>query len=250
MVFLRNLTMKPVQTQLCWLALVIAGLCPTDSFGGRPLATEDAGVLENKACELEPSWTRIRATGSGMTVTGTASVVQLACGTPWRTQFSANVQRSRIEGGGFSDSATDYALGGKTGLIGDGDDALAVTLAYGFTLDKSATGSRQVTDGFVNLVVTRDLSDLNKGLTGHANLGWFGERDPKTNSTTWNLALEQALGGGFDLAAEIYGNDRGERWLGGGLRWTEGAWSLNAGAARQTKDPRATLVTAGAKLSF
>ena len=67
---------------------------------------------------------------------------------------------------------------------------------------------------------------------------------------TWNTAAEWAAGGGVDLMGEFYGNDRSERWLGVGMRWTVGAWSVNGAAARQTSAPKASLLTVGAKLNF
>jgi hypothetical protein len=84
-------------------ALAAAAFSPA-AFAGRPLATEDAGVLESRACEFEPSVTRIKSGG----VSERASVVQVACGTPWRSQFYANAQRIAAEG----ESATDFGFGG------------------------------------------------------------------------------------------------------------------------------------------
>jgi hypothetical protein len=206
-----------------WACVVAAAssLWPLAAQAGRPFATEDAGVLAARECELEPAFTRVRAEG----VSARSTAVGVACGTRWNSQFSIGVDRVSSEGV----STTDYSLGGKTGLFGGEDAKLSATLAYGLALGKNLSGQRRVSESSVTLVAS---SELRPGLTGHANLGWVGVREPSTNATTWNLALEQAVGGGFDVGAEVYGDDRGDRWWGAGLRWTSGAWSWNAGAAR------------------
>lgn len=226
-------------TWISALTLVAAAALPVGGHAGRPLTTEDAGVLEAGACEFEPSATRVRSEGAS----ATARVVQVACGTPWRSQFFANVGRT----GGAGEHATTYGLGGKTGLFGGADAPLALTLAYGLTLGTGSSGGRRVTDGFVNLVASGELAE---GWTGHANLGWLGERDPRANIGTWNLAVEKAMGAGIDLVAEVYGTDRRERWVGAGARWVSGAFSLNGLVARMVSDPKATVWTFGAKLEF
>lgn len=220
------------------LTLAAVAVVPNPGHAGRPLTTEDAGVLAAGACEFEPAATRVRSAGESVT----ASVVQVACGTPWRQQFFANV--GRTSGGGH---ATSFGLGGKTGLSGGGDAPLSLTLAYGLNIGKGSGGGRRVTDGFVNLVASVELAE---GWTGHANLGWSGERDPSASIGTWNLAVEKAVGGGVDLVAEIYGSDRRERWVGAGARWVAGSFSLNALVARMTSGAQATLYTVGAKLEF
>jgi hypothetical protein len=221
-------------------AAIVATVLALPASAGRPLATEDAGVLEAMACELEPSVTRVKSAG----VAERSSVVQVACGTPWRSQFSASMQRVSAEG----ESRTDFGLGGKTGLFGGEGAPVSLTLAYGVNLAKSASGgSRRVSDGFVNLVASGEVA---KGIITHANVGTLRVREPRSNATTWNLAGEWAVGGGFDLVAEVYGNNRSERWAGAGARYTSGNWSVNSAVARMTSEPKASLVTVGAKLNF
>lgn len=221
-------------------AVVLAAAASSTAFAGRPLATEDAGVLEPGACELEPSFTRVKSAGQSER----ASVMQVACGTPWRSQFSANVQRVSAEG----QSSTGFGLGGKTGLLGGESAPVALTLAYGVNIATLARGGgRRLTDGFVNLVAS---SEVAKNVTVHANLGALHVREPRSNATTWNLAGEWAVGGGIDLVAEAYGNNRDERWAGAGARYTAGSWSFNAALARMSSEPKASLLTAGAKFNF
>lgn len=225
---------------LAALGAAAAAAMTSPAFAGRPLATEDAGVLEAKACELEPSFTRVKSAG----VAERASVVLVACGTPWRSQFHAYVQRVSSDGA----SDTDFGFGGKTGLIGGESAPRSLTLAYGVNVAKGANGgSRRVSDGFVNLVASGEVA---KDITAHANLGTLRVREPKASATTWNLAGEWAVGGGVDLVAEVYGNNRSERWAGAGARYTQGPWSFDGALARMTSQPKATLVTVGAKFNF
>lgn len=221
------------------LALAAAALLSPTAWSGRPLSTEDAGVLEPRACEFEPSFAQLRADGQRVR----ATVVQVACGIGLRTQLYVNVQRV---GETAAASATDQGLGAKTALMAGEDGAASLTLAYGGTLARQGDG-RRWRDAFVNLVASGEVSD---GLSVHANLGLVRLRDEQRTLRTWNLAAEQAMGGGVDLVAEVYGHSDKERWFGTGTRYTEGDWSFNAGAARQLRRPKATLLSVGAKWNF
>ena len=101
---------------------------------------------------------------------------------------------------------------------------------------------------YLNAVATRDLAP---GWTGHANLGWVRSESASANSTTWNLALERALGNGVDLMGEVYGDDRAKPWIGVGARWAvSDKLSLNAAWATQRETPRVNAWSIGFKLAF
>lgn len=239
--------MSPLTRTLAAAALAAAAF---GAHAGRPFATEDAGVLAAGECELEPARTTVRD-GSGARARGDA--LQLGCGTPWRSQFALALQRSTLDdGSGGRTRATDVLVGGKTALATLPVDDAALTLAWGATFAKPEPGAnRRYTEGFAMLVLSAPLGGP---FTAHANLGWAGTRAPRSNATTWALLGEAAVGGGVDVGLEAYGDDRGERWLGAGARWTAGAWSLNAAIARgraaEPGQPRPRLTTVGAKFSF
>ena len=219
--------------------LALTLLAPPAALAARPFATEDAGVLATRDCELEPAWTRVRSQGIAVK----AAVVQVACGVGGDTHLYGNVQRYT----GAGERSTDFGIGGKTALAGSPDGPYALTLAYGANIGRGDGSSRRITDGFATLVLGAPLADT---LLAHVNLGWLGERHPSVDSMFWALGLEMPVGGGFDLGAELYGTDRDERWIGLGGRWTGGDWSFNAGLARLTSGPKANQLTLGVKYAF
>ncbi len=217
--------------------LVLAGT----AHAGRPLATEDADVLDRSRCEAEGFYARLSASGSPDTRGWT---LQGACGIGGNTQVALAYSRARSAG----ETGEGLLLGGKTGLIAREGDGAGLTLAWGLTGTKLGGGSFEHELTYLNLVATREIAP---GWTGHANLGWVRSESARASSTTWNLAIERALGNGVDLMGEVYGDDRSGRWLGLGLRWAASdTLSLNASLATQNESPRVRLWTIGFKYAF
>lgn len=225
-------------------AAVLAGAAP--AWAGRPFATEDAGVLERGDCEWESLAGRSRSRGSP---TEHSLSTQLGCGLGWATQGALAAGRSRAG----DERGQAWSLGFKTALpsVGrDGDEPAATfALAYGAEAERQGQQrSYRHSSAFVNLAATRPLG---AGWTAHANLGWRRDHAEQRDSTTWALALERAAGESFDLGVEAYGDDRGGRWLGAGLRWNLGkAWSLNASYAANAETPTVRLAAVGFKFAF
>lgn len=223
------------------LLLLLAALAGSAAHAGRPLATEDADVLGRGSCEWESFAARVRTDGEP---SSHGWATQAGCGIGIGTQVALGVSRERSDGA----TAEGLLLGGKTRLVGRDGGATGWTLAWGLAGVKDEGRSFDHETTFLNLVATRELTD---GLTGHANLGWLRSESADTDSTTWNLALEWALGAGLDLMGEVYGDDRSEAWLGLGVRWSVNErFSLNGSWARQGGTPSARLWTLGFKLAF
>lgn len=105
--------------------LAIALASATAAHAGRPLATEDAGVLERSECEVETYGANTRM-GSADT---TSLSSQLSCGIGRSTQLGAAIGRSRDDFG----HANSFTLNGKTNLFkGEGSSA-SYTIAYGIS---------------------------------------------------------------------------------------------------------------------
>lgn len=220
---------------------LFALLAAAGAHAGRPLATEDADVLEPGSCEWESFAAHTRGDAEP-SVRGAAT--QVGCGFGLNSQAALAYSRARSDGA----TAEGLLLGGKTRLIPRQDGSTGWTLAWGLAGAREAGGSFEHETSYLNLVATRELHD---GLTGHANLGWLRSESAGASATTWNLALEQALGGGVDVMGEFFGDDRSEAWLGLGLRWTLGErFSLNGSWSRQGGAPNARLWTLGFKLAF
>lgn len=219
--------------------LCLAALDP--AIAGRPLATEDADVLERGECEAEGFVARQTATG---TAASEGIALQAGCGIGWNSQAALGYARDRSAGA----STSAWGLSGKTAIVERADGSTGITLAWGLGTLREPGGSMKHESSFLALVATREWAG---GWLTHANLGWTRSESASANTTTWNLAVEKPVGNGVDLMAEVYGDDREKPWLGTGVRWsvTE-RFSVNASWSVQNTSPRPKLWTLGFKLAF
>ena len=229
------------QTLVRPAALLLASLLPAAALAGRPLQTEDAGVLERGACEVEGAAARVTLAGAH----ADGRSLQLGCGIGLNTQLALAATQARAAGV----RANGQALGGKTGLWqGEGsDNAAALTLAYGAAWEES-----QRIGSFVRAVYSRPLG----AGTLHANLGVERDDVARDNATVWALAYEHE---GFDAGgvrlqpmAELFGAKGESAWWNLGLRATllPEKFFVDASWGRQTGDGRLRLVTLGFKIAF
>lgn len=211
------------------------------AHAARPLASEDADVLDAGQCEAEGFYSQWHASGfDGLK----AWTLQAGCGIGAHTQLA--LAGSRANSGG--EHADALQLAGKTALIARDEGGLGLALAWNLSALRAGGGSFAHEASCLTLAATREMAP---GWTAHANLGWTRSEQARMHSTTWGLALEKSLGHGVDLAGEVYGDDRHRPWTGAGLRWAVDAhWSLNAALAAQHDSPRQRLWSLGAKLSF
>lgn len=233
-------------TKFLWMTAAMAGLFSAPAYAGRPLQTEDAGVLARGECELEGATQRLSAAGAHATDTG----LQFGCGAGWNSQIAASI--STASAGGVRTS--DFGLVGKTGLWkADGqDDAAALTLAWGLASAKEAGDSWRHAGTELNLALSTPAS---ASLTLHANLGHARDEQLKVRSTTWGLALEHA-GFGADRRwapmGELFGDDREPPWWNFGLRFTAvpEKFFVDFSYGRQFASGQPSLVTLGFKAAF
>ncbi len=212
---------------------------------GRPLQTEDAGVLDAGACELEGATARLKRNG----LASTDSYLQLGCGVGHSSQIALAVSRARASG----EHASGLALLGKTELFqATGEQPTTVTLAWIVDGTKLAGDSLRHTGTEIKLVSTTPVA---ADYALHANLGHARDEQAHARATTWNLAVEHAgLGADKRLApmAEIFGDDHAAPWWNVALRFVavpDKAY-VDASYGRQIAGGRARLVTLGFKLAF
>jgi hypothetical protein len=104
--------------------MFVLALLPLVATAGRPLQTEDAGVLDRGACEIEGF--RARATAEGISARETR--LQAGCGVGFGSQVALAVSSTRVD----AERERGLSLVGKTGLWkAPGDDAPALTFAWG-----------------------------------------------------------------------------------------------------------------------
>jgi hypothetical protein len=216
-------------------------LSAASAHAGRPLATEDADTLEQAQCE----WESVAADAHASSLPPTRFIsTQLGCGLGWRSQLALAVGRIRQD----HSAVQTLAASGKTGLIARVGSATGLTLAWSAASEKASGQSLKLGSAALALVVTKQIE--NHWLV-HANLGWLHSHIQHQNSSTWNLAVEHALGAGVDLMSEVYGDDRVRPFAGVGVRWAVSErFNLNASAAMQNSSPHAQLLTVGCKLNF
>ena len=163
--------------------LLLAAACGvmfllSPAHAGRPLQTEDAGLLESGACELEGAGLRLSNDDGRATEIG----LGLGCGIGFNSQLGLGVSQSREA----RQSTTGVNLGGKTGLwAGEGDDAAAVAIAWSLGATREQ-GSWRQSDNGLNLVGSIPLAPV----TLHLNLGHARDVPSRIVSTTWGVAVE------------------------------------------------------------
>jgi hypothetical protein len=224
-----------------WLAALLFSTIALGAQAGRPLQTEDAGVLERGECELEGAVQQVNADGGRSRQTS----LQVGCGVGWRSQVAVNPTTSRN-----GERENGVALTGKTGLwTGAGDDPAELTIAWRLQSTKVESASWRYASTGAVLVYSRPLP---RRLTLHANLGHARDHDGGQGSTVWGLALEHAGFGTVAPMAEVFGDDREAPWWNLGLRWTVVPERVffDASYGRQAASGRPRLVTVGFKLAF
>ncbi|RZL10053.1 MAG: hypothetical protein EOP40_07745 [Rubrivivax sp.] len=220
--------------------------CLGPALAGRPLQTEDAGVLEPRACELEGASLHLRDQSARSREMGLA----LGCGIGWRSQLSIGIARMQEDG----ERTRIAQLGGKTWLWqGSGDQAPAIAVAWALgALRKDHHDDWHHASADVNLVASLPVGTN----TVHLNLGHARDVPSRLVATTWGAAIEHP---GVDLAgvnwapmAEIFGDDRESPWWNLALRATvipdRLYFDVSYGRAVRPDAPR--LITAGFKIAF
>lgn len=221
---------------LLWWALGVS------AQAGRPLATEDAGVLARGDCEIESFAGRMRERDRA---SATLLWGQIGCGVGLNTQLAVGIGRERS-----ASARTEIeAFGGKTFLRELTDDSPGVALAYS-VYETREPGERFRSDANeYKLVVTVPVS----GGFIHANLGTRIAHRTDEHRTVWALAAEfPGAAGPVDLMAELFGNDRDPAWLQVGARWAvipkrfflDASWGARGGSTRPT------IATLGLKFAF
>ena len=128
--------------------ILIATACGT-AQAGRPLATEDADVLDRAACEWESFAARQTVSGAPA-VNGVST--QVGCGFGWNSQVALGYTRERSAG----ESASAWGLSGKTALVERSAGTTGLTLAWGLGTLREPGGSAQHESTFLALVATRE----------------------------------------------------------------------------------------------
>jgi len=211
----------------------------TTAWAGRPLVTEDAGVLAETECEWESFLGR--QTEPKVTLGAT----QIGCGIGSNTQVALGTSRERD-----AHTGSNYTtLSGKTAF--DNADYALPRVALAYTL----LGGREQTDylNYISAEIKGVLTIPFGSWLLHANAGLLHSHQEHASRVTWAVAAER-LGaiGSLDLMGEIYGDNENSPWVQVATRWTAipGQLYFDASYGIHTSGARSHMATVGMKLAF
>jgi hypothetical protein len=238
---LRPMRQKPAFGIGTIVPLALASALSFPAWAGRPLATEDAGVLGRGECEIESYAGHVRSNDSPSVSTRWA---QFGCGAGRDTQIAlgAGIERSEEE-------TRAAALIGKTFLRELTDEQTGFTLAY------ALFGAQEPGNSFRHEATElKGVASIPRsGWLFHVNLGWHYSHTSNQNSTVWGLAVERpGAVGPVDLMAEVFGDDRTAAWVQIAARWTviPKRLYLDTSWGMQTDSARSKQITVGLKIAF
>ncbi len=176
---------------LCLLAPIVQA--------ARPMITDDARIVDDKACQLE-SWSRLNR--------GSTEYWALpAC------NFGGDLEVT-VGGGvtheGNTTSAPDQVLQGKALLKPLASNGWGAALTVGSNRHPQAGGR----DWYAYVPLSFSFNDDRFVL--HSNTGW--QRSHESNALTWGLGSETQLSASTWLIAESFGQNRGKPSYQMGLR--------------------------------
>ncbi len=231
---------RPTAARAAALLLALAGPA---AHAGRPLQTEDAGVLDPGACELEAVLERAAAGPARARAQG----LGVGCGVVTGLQLGVSVGEARAEG----ERARAAGLGGKWHLAGN-DDGPQLTLTAAAAWARAPGSGWQRAGAGIGLVASVPVP----GSTVHLGLDHGRDRLAGRDTTSWGLAWESDARPLGPLAwapmAEVVGDDRDGAAFNLGLRLTvlaERLW-LDASWGRRFSGERDRVATLGLKLAF
>jgi hypothetical protein len=175
-------------------AALLLAAASIPAHAGRPLTTEDAATLEDKACQVEAWIDRSRVETHAWAV----PACNFGAGIEWQAGFA----RARAEGQSrFSDA---YVQGKKVLLAPtEGKAGFGIVAGLGRVVGRAT--HRGYEDPYAIVPVTW-LLDAASAI--HFNLGWSRDRGAGTDSMTWGVAGEKSINPRWALVAEVFGTDR------------------------------------------
>jgi len=198
---------------LRWLLVGLA--MPGATHAGRPLTTDDATILEPKACQLEAWVDRSRV--------ATDSWAAPACNFGGHIEWQFGASRTHADGQGAFSQAYAQA---KTVFISVDDNPWGVGLTAGvqrFPLRETESGW---SNPYVIVPVSFQLGAPDRLL--HLNAGWFRNSAEKRDVSLWGIAFEAPLGGiPLTAVGEVFGENSARPFYRVGGRWTQLAKNLD-----------------------
>lgn len=175
-------------------AAFLLALASIPAHAGRPLTTEDAATLEDKACQVEAWIDRSKVDTRAWAVP--------ACNFGWGLEWQAGFARVHEDNASaFSES---YVQAKKV-LVHPVEGGAGFGIVAGFARIVRRDTHRGWEDPYAIVPVTWTP---NQSTAIHLNVGWTRDRDRASDSTLWGIAGEHAITPRWTLVAEAFGTDR------------------------------------------
>lgn len=183
------------------------GLAATDAQAARPMITDDARLVDAKACQVE-TWVKKNPDS-------TEYWALPAC------NFSGNLELTF--GGARTNDAeathtTDVVLQGKTLFKPLEPNGWGLGLVVGTVRHPEGHDDDNLV-GDLYAYVPTSFSFRDDRVVLHANLGWLHEKDPGRHRLTWGLGSEAQFAERTWLIAETFGQNQGKPFFQAGLRY-------------------------------
>lgn len=189
------------------LFLLVSALFSLPALAARPMVTDDARIVDAKACQVE-SWGRINRQGASQF---------------WAVPACAPVEGLELTLGGAAERheerprLSDTLTQAKWVLRPLQPNEWGLSLTLGRSVDRALPGERDADSHFVNVPLS--FSRQGDALLMHLNLGLRHDRLERKDHTTWGASTELLLRPGLQLIAESYGESGSRPLLHGGLRY-------------------------------
>jgi hypothetical protein len=188
------------------LGVVALACVALPSHGARPMVTDDARIVDAKACQVE-AWVRRNRDS-------TESWALPACNPLGGFELTFGGARTREGGTG---AFTDELLQVKTILRPLDERGLGVGIAAG-TLRRPHRESARGWPGDTYAYVPVSIAMSGEDWVLHVNAGAARHRDQRRTIATWGLGNEVRLRDGLYFIPEIFATDGGRPFYQAGLR--------------------------------
>jgi hypothetical protein len=173
---------------------------------GRPLSTEDASILEARACQLE-AWVDRSREATDLWVVPACSVGGI--------EWQAGGMRQFAAGTSYLEQAYAQA---KTAFVPVDDNPWGVGLVLGVVRNPRREAQTGWGDPYVIVPLSFRLGE--GGTLLHLNAGTVRNREEGRNLTLWGVAVEVPATEKLTLVGESYGENRSKPFFRLGGRWS------------------------------
>lgn len=189
------------------LSMALAGFLAAGAVhAARPMITDDARIVDAKACQVE-SWVKFNRHS-------TEYWAQPACNFTGNLELSLGGARSK---GDIGTQTTDVVIQGKTLFRTLEPNGWAWGLAVGNARHPQAAGKQRTGDLYAYAPATFSFRDDRVLL--HTNLGWLRESESRKHRMTWGMGSEAQLTESAWMIAETFGQNVGKPFYQLGLRY-------------------------------